>query len=324
MLSGCLLGTAGCASTVKQAAKEAAPAAVEEAGEEARDPKTRHNLAQVLGDPQIREATASLAQAIVDGALAGLTEKERVAELQRLTDAFVGTVGSALARSLQNDIGPQISATFADAVDRSLSRALDSHTEERLQAVAVAVTRAAMQSLGEGMIDPTTGQTAPLMSHVMGQFAREVTRQGAFGFQDAVRQAELGFDSAGIGGRREGGVLAAAGRISDLALAFPPLLLGGLVVVMFAGCVALGLALWRLRHHRRLSQSHEDAALALARAIKATENAAWSEELRRHIARATRDDAGGDQLRKLLREHAELKLHPRDVAPRSDRGAYPG
>ena len=325
LLSSSLWGVAGCASTVKQAAKEAAPAAVDEAAEEASDPRTRDNLAQVLADPEIQKATAGLAEAIVGGALAGLTEKERAAELQRLTDAFVTTVGAALARSLQNDIGPQLSATFADAVDRSLARALDTHTEERLQALAVAVTRAAMQSLGEGMIDPTTGQAAPLMAHTMGQFAREVTRQGAFGLEDAVRQAELGHDISGPGpDRRGGGVLAAAGRVSDLALAFPPLLLAGLILSMFAGCLALGWALWRLQHHRQLSRAHEDAALALARAIKATENAAWSEELRRHIARATQHDAGGAQLRKLLREHAELRLNPRprDVAPGSDHSAH--
>lgn len=313
----------GCASTVKQAAKEAAPAAVEEAVEEAQDPQTRDNVAQILADPQIREATAGLSQAIVGGALEGLSDAERAAQFRRLTDAFVATVGSAVGRSLREDIGPQLSATFADAVDRSLARALDESTEARMSAVTLAMTRGAMQGFGELLIDPTTGRASLFSSHLLGQLAREMARQGAFGFDEAVREAEAGrMDERGA--RLDGGILAAAGRLSDWALALPVLLVVGFVLLTLAGAVALAVALWRLRHHRRMSRSHEDAALALARAIKATENAAWSDELRTHIARAARDDAGGADLRKLLRDHAELGLNPRDVPPRSERAPYVG
>lgn len=323
LLSGVGAASTGCAGTVKQAAKEAAPAAVEGAVDEAQDPQTRDNVAQILADPEIREATAGLSEAIVGGALEGLSDAERAAQFRRLTDQLVATVGAAVGRSLREDIGPQLSATFADAVDRSLAVALDERTEQRMSELALATTRGAMQGIGELVIDPTTGRASPFLSHMMGQLAREMARQGAFGFDEAVREAEQGrLDDSGA--RLDGGVLAAAGRLSDWAVALPPLLIAGLLLLTLAGALALGLALWRLRYHRRTSRAHEEAALALARAIKATESAAWSDELRTHIARATRDDVGGAELRKLLREHAELRLNPRDVPPRSERAPYMG
>lgn len=312
----------GCGGAIKQAAQEATPAAVEEAADEAQDPETRNNIAQLMADPQIRDATAGLSEAVVGGALVGLSDAERAAQLQRVTDAFVATVGAAVARSLRNDVGPQLSATFSEAVDRSLARALDAETEARVSAMALAVTRGAMQGFGELVVDPTTGRASPFLSHMMGQFAREMARQGAFGFDEAVREAERGHADAD--GRLDGGVLAAAGRMSDWAIALPPLLIGALAFLALGGAVLLGLALWRLQHHRRMSRAHEEAALALARAIKATESAAWSDELRSHIARATRDDAGGAELRQLLRDHAELRLRPRDAPAGSERAPYMG
>jgi hypothetical protein len=312
-----LLGS-GCAGTVKQAAKDAAPAAVEGAVDEAQDPETRNNIAQILADPQIRAATADMAEAVIDGALRGVTDPEQAARLERVTNLFVTQVGSALATSLQRDIGPALASTFANAVEGSLAGALDGDTEARLQALAVAVSRGTLHGVGESMLD-MNGQASPALSYVVGQFARGVTREAAFGFQDAVtlsvqRDAE---------GHTRGDVLATVGRLSDLLRLGPILLVGGLLLLLALGAAGLLWALLSLRRQRRLSRAHEDAALALARAIKATENAAWSDELRAHLARATDDDAGGEPLRRLLRDHAELKLSPR-ARPRSDGNTYMG
>jgi hypothetical protein len=313
-----LLG-AGCAGTVKQAAKDAAPAALEGAVDEAQDPETRNNIAQILADPQIRAATADMAEAVIDGALRGVTDQEQSARLERVTNLFVTQVGSALATSLQRDIGPALASTFANAVEGSLAGALDGDTEERLQALAVAVSRGTLHGVGESMLD-MNGQPSPALSYVMGQFARDITREAAFGFQDAVTLSV----QRDADGHTRGDVLATVGRLSDLLRLGPILLVGGLLLLLALGAAGLLWALLSLRRQRRLSRAHEDAALALARAIKATENAAWSDELRAHLARATDDDAGGEQLRRLLRDHAELKLSPRPRAPRSDGNTYMG
>jgi len=234
----CLGGANGCAATVKQAAKDAAPAAVEGAVEEAKQPDTRNDIATILADPEIRSATSSLSAAFVAGALDGLSDEQRSAELRRLTDGMVRTMGAAAARSLRDDLVPQLSKSLADVVDRTLEQALNEHTEQRLEAMTAAVAR----GMAKGMVD----------SGALGQLAREVTQQAAFGVDDAVRAAE----------RRESGepepqVLAALGTLSEWTRALPLLILGGLALTLL-GCIAA--LVWlaaRVRHYKSLV--HEQA-----------------------------------------------------------------
>jgi len=145
----CLSGANGCAGTVQQAVKEATPAAVEGAIEGAKQPDTRNDIAAILADPEIRTATSSLSAAFVAGALDGLSDEQRSAELRRLTDAVVRSMGAAGAKALRDDIGPQLSKTLADAVDGALEQTLNEQTERRLEALTAAVARGMAQGLGE-------------------------------------------------------------------------------------------------------------------------------------------------------------------------------
>ena len=64
----------GCAATVREAAKDAGPAAVESSVKTAHDPATRNQIADVLSDPEIRGGTAKFSQAVADGVLNSFTE----------------------------------------------------------------------------------------------------------------------------------------------------------------------------------------------------------------------------------------------------------
>jgi hypothetical protein len=320
IIASALIAALGCGGgAVRQAAREAAPAALEGAADEAQDPKTRDNLAQVLGDEGIQAAMSELSRAVVSGAVAGLSDAERTAQMEQAVDGLVRQMGAAFGRSLQRDIAPQLSGAVSTMVAQSLERALNARTEERLEAIARSMTRGAMTGLGEAMFDPMTGRPAPALRLAAGQLARELTHQAAFGFQDAVWDAE-----AGNLADTEPALLASVGKVSRLALALPALLVAGVIAGTAIGLAVLVWALLRLRHYRRLNRAHEDAALALARAIKSAEDAAWSDELRQHIARATRGGAGREELEQLLREHAELRLRPRPPAPDSARSATLG
>jgi len=301
-------GLLGCAATVQKTAKEAAPAAVEGAVEEARKPDTRADIAAILQDPEIRSAASALTAAILAGAMDGLADDARSAQLQHLTDAVVRSMGASFANSLRQDIGPQLSQTLAEAVNHSLEQALNEDTQQRLSALTGAVTRGLMDGVHQGLVD-ATGQPSQAYRTLLGQAARDVTEQAALGLDDAVRRAS---DEDGS----EAPVLAALGTLSALTRALPLLIIAGFV--MFAAlCVAPAVWLWtRVQHHRRESLAHQEAALALARAIKTTEPLSWSDELRDHLARETRD---ATELRHLLREHAELRLRPNAGPPASER-----
>jgi hypothetical protein len=229
----CLTGANGCAATVKQAAKDAAPAAVEGAVEEAKQPDTRNDIATVLADPEIRAATSSLSAAFVAGALDGLSDEQRSAEVRRLTDNVVRGVGLAAARSLRDDIGPLLSKSLADVVDRTLEQALNEHTEQRLEALTAAVAR----GMAKGLVD----------SGALSQIAREVTHQAAFGLDDAVRSAEQRQS-----GEPEPQVLAALGTLSDWTQTLPLLILGGLALTLLGCIAALVWLATRVRHYKGL------------------------------------------------------------------------
>jgi hypothetical protein len=311
-----IAGALGCAETVQQTAKSAAPAAVEGAVEEAQEPDTRNDIATILADPEIRSAASSLSSAIVSGAFDGLTDDQRAQELRRMADSLVKTLGASMARSLRDDVGPQLSASVAEAIDRSIERALDAETERRIEALTLAATRGALRGAGETLVDEN-GQLAPAWGQALGQIARGVAHEAAFGLDDAVRRARD--DEA-----EPAPVLAALGTLSTLTQLLPLLVAGGLVLFVLLCALPLAWSLFRVRQLRRQSQAHEDAALALARAIKAAEPMAWSNELREHLARSTRGSAGAVELEQLLREHAELRLDRRERGPRSERSAHLG
>jgi hypothetical protein len=302
-----------CAETLQKTAESAAPAVVEGAVEEAKQPDTRDDIAKVLADPEIQQAATTLASAIVAGALDGVTDDQRVEQMRALTDAMVRSMGASIAHSLRDDIGPQLSKSFAEAIDRSIEGAFDADTERRVEAMTLAVARGMVTGLGETLVDPS-GNPAPAWARAFGPVARDVAQQAAFGLDDAVRHAQ---DNDGD----DLAVLAALGTLSALTRALPFLIVASLAVWLLGCAVPVAWLALRLRHYKRESLAREDAALALARAIKAAEPHAWSNELREHLARETKGVAGAGELSRLLRDHAELQLKPRDRSPRSEPSA---
>ena len=120
-------GLLGCAGTVQRTAKEAAPAAVEGAVEEAREPDTRADIAAILEDPAIRSAASALTAAILAGAMDGLADDARSARFMRrllelnanglLHAAFgisAGQVVLTAALELQNLDMNELEAVLAD------------------------------------------------------------------------------------------------------------------------------------------------------------------------------------------------------------------
>jgi hypothetical protein len=246
-----LVGASGCAETIKQSAREAAPAAVEASVKEAHEPNNRERMAEILKDPEIREATASLAQAVMDGVLNSVSEPQRLDRIDRATEAFVSRIGTSFTLSLKKDMGPAISTLVADAVDRSVDRALNERTEQRMEAIALAVARGALSGM---VVDPAAGSgTNAAATPALRRIAHDVAREAALGIEDAVQVSTRDQKS---GRDTEGAVLAAAGKAADVAQGALPLVfwlvLGGAILV------ALGALLWvvlLLRRQRRMTSS---------------------------------------------------------------------
>jgi hypothetical protein len=209
----------GCGSTVRQATKEATPAAVQASVQEVHKPGTREKVAEVLADPEIRASTATLSQAVADGVLNAFTEKERVDRALAAGDAFLLHMNRSFARSLEQDLSPAVATLAATSVRRTL---------EELKG------------------------DQPALKQAIGEAAREAGRQAALGFQDAVVQADT---RQRRGEARPGEVLASVGRASDAVLHTTSILLWALcatvLLAVAAGMTWLGV---RLRHERSLNR----------------------------------------------------------------------
>jgi hypothetical protein len=280
----CLAGASlsACAETVQKTAESAVPAAVEGVVDEAKEPETRNDIAKVLADPEIQRAATSLASALVSGALDGLTDEQRVGQMRGLTDALVRSLGVSMAHTLRSDIGPQLSASFAEAIDRSLERALDADTERRVEAMTLAVARGLVRGFGESLVD-SSGHPSPVWTTAFGPIARDVAQQAAFGLDDAVRHAR---DNEGD----DLAVLAALGTLSTLTRALPLSIAVGLVLWLLACAIPVIWLASRVRHYKRQSLAREDAVLVLARALEGTDPHAWAKELREHRTRTEKGD----------------------------------
>jgi len=213
-----LTGVCGCASTVKQAAKEAAPTALNASVKEVHNPATRSRMADVLSDPEIRTSTASLAQAVADGVLNALTEKERVERTALAGDVFVEHMSRSFAKSMEHDFSPM----FAKMVNTSIDRTFD-------------------QARG----------AEPALKAAIGELAREAGKQAALGFQDAVMQSE---QKQKQGEAPPGAVLATVGRTSDVVARSASIVT--LAVVAAVVLAVIGGFTWlfvRLRHEKLLN-----------------------------------------------------------------------
>lgn len=231
----------GCAATVRKAAKDAAPAAVESSVKTAHDPTTRDRIAEVIADPRIRGASAELSQAVADGVLNAMLEQERVARAEAASDAFVEHMSQTLGASLRRDLAPALSSVVAD----SLERGLDEKTEARLQAMARAVARGSLEGVTDGW-EARLQQTGPALDGLVKQVARTAGREATLGFQDAVATTT---SKQRAGTAPSGDVLAVAGRASDsLLMAFR---FAGWLLVLAAVFVAVSVIVWAIRRLRR-------------------------------------------------------------------------
>lgn len=317
------MGAPGCGAAAREAARTAAPAAVEEGVQEAGEPESRGDFAKILSDPRILDASEELGRAIATGALDAFSTPEQLEQLGTFSETLAMRVSSALAKSMSEELGPQISRITADAVQQAVERALSVETERRATELTRALTDAVIQGLarapevapGEPALthdltaDPRApGSTAQPRLSGIAVLARHAGMGAALGFQDAVRQTEL---RRAAGRERAGDILALPARLSGLGLGALSLITWLGLAIAIAMVAALIWALLRARRLRRESQAREDAVVLLASVIKSTEGAPWGAELRERIREAARSSNASETLRHVLRKHSGLRFEHR-------------
>lgn len=222
-----LLAGPGCAHNAEKIVRKTTPAMIEESLGSLSDPDNQEMIRRLVDKIEVREAMAELAEVITQGVLDGLSDEERAAKLEAISEHFVSRLLEAVGEGIREQITPAarelISRSVADAVDE----ALGPRSRERAQAMAAGIARDAVTSLvhhaavgvreelgpalasvirddlGPALEDAVVRrlipailkmlaeELKPLARELVGEVARETAKQMVLGVDDALVELEI-------------------------------------------------------------------------------------------------------------------------------------
>jgi len=275
-------------------------------------------MAAIIADPKIRKASDELAHSVANGVFDALTETERLEALEAFSVQLVERLGPALSKTMAKDLGPALTNVVANSMDQALQRIMSPQNQERASAMALAMTQAVVRGATQQVASDFAelGGAAPIATagDWMTALARNGGRGVALGIQDAVRETEI---RRNLGNKQPGDVLALAGQAASFGFGMLAPIVAGVAGAVMALLALLAWFGWRARRFQRESGQREEALLLVAKVIKSTENAPWSNDLHERLREAAREEPAGNTLRDVLRRHGELRLQ-------RQRGAAPG
>lgn len=132
----------GCAGAAAEGiTRRAVPAALDESVGFLEDPESQRRIEGLLRDPQVQAAARELTGALVGGAIEGVTDEARQAELRQVSARYIEAVTAAASRALRTDLGP--------AAGAALRSALSPRTRQDLAAFAEQITRTTLDTAAE-------------------------------------------------------------------------------------------------------------------------------------------------------------------------------
>jgi hypothetical protein len=306
----------GCGSLVRDAVKEATPAAISGAVEGLARPDTQRDLLALADESRVKALTHQVSGGVVDGTLDTFEDPARSRRLEelsnRLVDGALATLDSPEHKArIESLVSGIAGSAVATVIDTSLSRTFDEKTQLRLR-LAMKATVSELVGVVFESVRAEMG-TPEERAKALGSAAHEISKGATLGFQDAIDETKRERLS-GEKPKEDGSLLIAASDasatgsriiwIASIALGFLALLLG------------IGLA-WVIRTNlarRAELEQRDEALLLLTEAIKSTESEPWSNDLRAALKKSMRDRQGGEHIRKVLRDKRGLRLGSDAVA----------
>lgn len=212
-----------CATGAEKLTRKVVPAGLNETLKALNDPENQELMRRLVNLPEVQKAAHDLAEAITGGALDGLTDDERAAELRKLTDSFVNQVATSVARELDSHIAPSLTRAVEDIVGGAVGAALSPENRQQAKSFVDAVTRTTVATFGQSTGKVLREDLGPALQHVLeqnlgpalehliaerivpslkralddevvpgaGRLSREVTRQAVLGAHDALVELQV-------------------------------------------------------------------------------------------------------------------------------------
>lgn len=249
----------GCAGMAERTVRETVPAGIEESLEAAADPDNQELIRRLANDPVLQQAAHDFTEAIVGGALDGLTDEARAQRIRELSDLYLKEIASSAAEALRKELAP----AARDAVDTMLAGAVDSARRRQLDAVIANVTRSAVAGFADGAAEGMREALGPAIHDVLvDELGPALGQVIADDLRPAIQEVLTPATNAAVAGLVQevahAAVLGANAGLSDLGIAPTPAaqegglgLLGWLAIVLGLVVAALVLILVRAFLTRR-------------------------------------------------------------------------
>src|SRR5689334_20548010 len=115
-----LLTVTACAPSAKQVAAKASSGATEGAIQQLNRPENKEDIAGVLADPKVREASEALAHSLVGAALDESTDEARLMRVKPVFESYFAAFGAKTGGALVGAVARQV-PDLTDAMLSSLS-----------------------------------------------------------------------------------------------------------------------------------------------------------------------------------------------------------
>ena len=169
LVLGLALSQFACANGAEKLVKGGVQGGLEGTLEALNDPHNKKLLRQILQDKDIKDAAHDLTEAITGGALEGLTEPERQAELRSATDKFIRTVADSVGKALDEDISPAVTKTVENVVGGAIASALRPENKQLASKFIDSVTRSTITAFTQSTASGMRDDLGPAMNKVIAQ-----------------------------------------------------------------------------------------------------------------------------------------------------------
>lgn len=187
------------------------------------DEDNQRRIRKIMASPELKAATKEMLDSLIGGALDSGTDEQRMARVRDVSTAYIDAVTRAVAKGLDEQLGPAATHQAEQFVQGVLASALSPKTREGAARMVDTITRrtvtALTQSAGQGLRDdlgpalakvmkedlgPAMQQViaenlAPAIKDAMGDgvapavglVTRELTKQAVLGVADALETVEF-------------------------------------------------------------------------------------------------------------------------------------
>lgn len=314
------VGAGACATGAEKIIRRTTPATIEESLRSLNDPEVQAMIRRLLDKAEVREAMEELARSITEGLVDGLSDDERAARLEAISERFVGRLARALGDGLKDEITPQVRELVATSVGAAMDEALGPASRRRAEEAAAGITRHAIGALVAGSSEGLRRDVGPALAHVIdedvgpalerliaerlipammrslaaeapplvGALARETSRQVVLGVDDALVELDV------IDPEERGKILRNFADGLDRGLKF-----GEILAWIFA-VLAILLAAWlirtllRNRALRREKDRSERALAGLVRRVSQRRGEPWIDDVLAMVEASMREAAAAD------------------------------